>query len=158
MANKFIHFRTQSSYSMLESSIKIEQLIDLTKNHGMDAVCLSDRGNLFASLEFAQAAIKSKIQPIHGSILNILFTNKGKPDFAEILLISKDEQGYKNLLKLVSLTFTINDRSTCNHITFDDLEKYNEGIIVLSAYTEGVIGKLLLNNALDAATNAATKL
>jgi DNA polymerase-3 subunit alpha len=158
VANKFIHFRTQSSYSMLESSIKIEQLIDLTKNHGMDAVCLSDRGNLFASLEFAQAAIKSKIQPIHGSILNILFTNKGKPDFAEILLISKDEQGYKNLLKLVSLTFTINDRSTCNHITFDDLEKYNEGIIVLSAYTEGVIGKLLLNNALDAATNAATKL
>ena len=84
MANKFIHFRTQSSYSMLESSIKIEQLIDLTKNHGMDAVCLSDRGNLFASLEFAQAAIKSKIQPIHGSILNILFTNnEPSPDVSQ---------------------------------------------------------------------------
>ncbi len=158
MINKFIHFRTQSSYSMLESAIKIEQLVALTKKNGMNAVCLSDRGNLFASLEFAQAAIKSKIQPIHGSILNILFTNKGKPDFAEILLIAKDEPGYKNLLKLVSLTFTTNDRLTCNHITFDDLEKYSEGIIVLSAYTEGVIGKLLLNNDIKAATKAATKL
>ena len=158
MANKFVHFRTQSSYSMLESAIKIEQLVDLTKTHNMDAICLSDRGNLFASLEFAQTAIKSKIQPIHGSILNILFTNHGKPDFAEILLISKDENGYKNLLKLVSLTFTTNNRSICNHITFDDLEKYNAGIIVLSAYTEGVIGKLLLNNSSDAATNAAKKL
>lgn len=158
MSNKFVHFRTQSSYSMLESTIKIEQLISLAKNHSMEAVCLSDRGNLFASLEFAQAAIASKIQPIHGSILNILFTNKGKPDFAEILLIAKDSAGYQNLLKLVSLTFTDNDRSMSNHITFDDLEKYNEGIIVLSAFANGVIGKLLLNNAIIEATRAAQKL
>ena len=158
MENKFVHFRTQSSYSMLESTIKVDQLIDLTKNHGMNAVCLSDRGNLFASLEFAQAAIKSRIQPVHGSILNILFINKGKEDFAEILLIAKDKLGYQNLLKLVSLTFTTNDRKICNHITFNDLEQHSDGLIVLSAYTEGVIGKLLLDNASDAATNAAKKL
>ena len=155
---RFIHFRTQSSYSMLESTIKIEQLVDLTKNHAMTAVCLSDRGNLFGSLEFAQAAIKSKVQPIHGVILNILFTNNGKPDFAEILLIAKDEQGYKNLLKLVGLTFTDNARKVCNHITFNDLEKYNEGIIALSAYTEGVVGKLLLSGSTEAASLAAQKL
>ena len=158
MGNKFVHFRTQSSYSMLESTIKVDQLVDLTKNQGMNAVCLSDRGNLFASLEFAQTAIKSGIQPIHGSILNILFTNKGKEDFAEILLIAKDKVGYQNLLKLMSLTFTTNNRKICNHITFGDLEQYSDGLIVLSAYTEGVIGKLLLENATDAATNSAKKL
>lgn len=158
MTNQFVHFRTQSSYSMLESTIKIEELVNLTKTHAMNAVCLSDRGNLFAALEFSQAAIKSKVQPIHGSILNILFTNKGKPDFAEILLIAKDATGYQNLLKLVSLTFTDNDRAVCNHITFNDLEKYNEGIVALSAYTEGVVGKLLLNNATSEANNAAKQL
>jgi DNA polymerase-3 subunit alpha len=158
VGNKFVHFRTQSSYSMLESTIKVDQLVDLTKNQGMNAVCLSDRGNLFASLEFAQTAIKSRIQPIHGSILNILFTNKGKEDFAEILLIAKDKVGYQNLLKLMSLTFTTNNRKICNHITFGDLEQYSDGLIVLSAYTEGVIGKLLLGNATDAATNSAKKL
>lgn len=156
--SKFVHFRTQSSYSMLESAIKVDQLIDLTKKHNMQAVCLTDRGNLFASLEFAQTAIKSKIQPIHGSILNILFTSKGKNEFAEILLIAKDDIGYKNLLKLVSLTFTENDRSICNHITFDNLEKYQDGIIVLSAYSEGVIGKLLLSNEKSLAINEAKKL
>jgi DNA polymerase-3 subunit alpha len=143
---------------MLESAIKVDQLVELTKKFKMDAVCLADRGNLFASLEFALAATKSSVQPIHGSILNILFTNKGKEDFAEILLIAKDETGYQNLLKLVSFTFTKNDRKICNHINFDDLQKYGEGLIVLSGYTEGVIGKLMLESSNEAATNAAKKL
>lgn len=140
---KFIHFRTQSSFSMLENSIKIDELVKLTKQHNMPAVCLSDRGNLFGSLEFSLTAAKAEIQPIHGSILNLLFKNNEKENFAEILVIAKDSIGYKNLLKLVSYTFTKNDRKICNHITFKDLEVYNEGIIVLSAYTEGVIGKFL---------------
>ncbi len=143
---------------MLESTIKVEQLVELTKNKKMDAVCLSDRGNLFASLEFALKAIKSGIQPVHGSILNILFINKGQKDFAEILLIAKDDIGYLNLLKLVSLTFTKNDRQICNHITFDDLQNYEKGVIVLSAYTEGVVGKFLLNKENNIAKIVAKKL
>lgn len=158
MENNFIHFRTQSSYSMLESTIKVEHLVGLAESKKMEAICLSDRGNLFASLEFALKAVKSGIQPIHGSILNILFTNKGQEDFAEILLIAKDDIGYLNLLKLVSLTFTKNNRQVCNHITFEDLQQYAEGIIVLSAYTEGVVGKLLLNKENDAAIIVAKKL
>ncbi|PCJ29688.1 MAG: DNA polymerase III subunit alpha [Rickettsiales bacterium] len=158
MTNKFIHFRVQSSYSMLESTIKIPQLVELTKNNWMGAVCLADRGNLFASLEFALEASKAGVQPIHGAILNILFSNKGKDDFAEIVLIAKNDAGYKNLLKLASYTFTKNDRKTCNHITFDDLEKHNEGLIVLSAYTAGIIGKFLLQNNLPSAKNTAKKL
>ncbi len=158
MTDKFIHFRTQSSYSMLESAIKIDQLVELTARNNMSAVCLSDRGNLFASLEFSLAAKKSKIQPIHGSVLNILFKNKGKDDFAEILLIAKDEEGYQNLLKLVSITFTQNDRSVCNYISFEDLKKYSEGIIALSAYSQGIIGKLLLQGNKAAASNAAKAL
>ncbi len=158
MPDKFIHFRAQSSYSMLESAIKINKLIELTKQNEMSAVCLADRGNLFASLEFALAATGSKIQPIHGSILNILFTNKGKKDFAEILLIAKDQAGYQNLLKLVSLTFTTNERQTCNHISFDDLQKYSEGLVALSCYSEGVVGKFLLNKDKASAINSAKKL
>lgn len=143
---------------MLESTIKIDHLIDLAKKNEMDAVCLSDRGNLFASLEFSMAASKAAMQPIHGSILNILFNNNGAQDFAEILLIAKDKIGYQNLLKLVSLTFTQNDRKICNHINFDDLQKYNEGVVALSAYTEGVVGKLLIGSSKDLAINAAKKL
>ena len=141
---KFVHVRAQSSYSMLESAIKIEDLVSLAKKHDMNAVCLADRGNLFGSLEFSLAATSSEIQPICGVILNISFINKKlQQDFAEILIIAKDEVGYKNLLRLVSYSFIKNDRTICNHITFNDLKECSNGLVILSAYAKGIIGKLL---------------
>lgn len=156
--NNFVHFRTQSSYSMLESTNTVEKLIDLAKKHNMPSVCLTDRGNLFASLEFSLSAYKKGVHPICGSILNLEFSNTKGQDFAEILLIAKDEIGYKNLLKLVSYSFIKNDTAICNHITFSDLAKYSEGIVALSGYTEGVIGKLLLEKADSDALRMAEKL
>ncbi len=150
MKPDFIHLRIQSSYSFLESALTIEQIVKLTKSESMPAVCLSDNGNLFGSLEFAIACAKASIQPIHGSIVNISYQspvedkNPSPHNFAPILLIAKDTVGYKNLLKLVSYTFTKNDRKICNHITVEDLASHQQGIIALSCYTEGIIGKSLL--------------
>ncbi|MCP5369933.1 MAG: DNA polymerase III subunit alpha [Rickettsiaceae bacterium] len=155
MDNKFIHFRVQSSYSMLESALRIDKIVSLTKDRGMPAVCLADRGNLFGSLEFSIEAAKKHVQPIHGSILNIKYKSNRQDAFAEILLIAKDEQGFENLLELVSRTFTVNDRSNCNHITYEDLEKYHHGLIVGSAYTEGIIGRLLESNDIISAKKYA---
>lgn len=140
---------------MLESAIKIEDLIGLAKKHNMKAVCLSDRGNLFASLEFALGAAQKGLQPIHGIILNLL-SEEGS-EFSEILLIAKDETGYKNLLKLGSYGFIKNDRTVCNHITYQDLIQHHQGLIVLSAYTKGVIGKSLLARDYDKAVREAKK-
>jgi DNA polymerase III subunit alpha len=159
--NNFIHLRTQSSYSMLESALSIDGLIDLAIRNKMNAVALTDRGNLFGSLEFSLSAAKAKLQPIHGAILNLLYLESDKPhsnNFAEILLIAKDEMGFANLLKLVSSTFTKNDRRICNHITLDDLKNHQEGIIALSCYTEGVTGKLLLENDQELAVVWSKKL
>ncbi|AAU04221.1 DNA polymerase III subunit alpha [Rickettsia typhi] len=141
MQSEFIHLRTQSSYSFLESALTIEKVVELALLHKMPALCLSDRGNLFGSLEFALYAVKKKLQPIHGVILNIQYDINV---FAQILLIAKDETGYKNLLKLSSLTFTKNDRKICDHINFEDLIKYQEGLIALCCYTDGIVGKCLL--------------
>ena len=171
MQNNFVHLRVQSSYSMLESALQVGKIVSLAKENQMPAVCVSDRGNLFGSLEFAMASSSKGIQPLNGSILNLKIdhaspagnkhnnlSNSNDDRFAEILLIAKDEAGYKNLLKLVSYTFTKNDRKICNHITFDDLILHNEGIIALSAYTDGVIGKMLLGKNNDAASFYAQKL
>ena len=157
--DKFVHFRTQSSYSMLESAIKVEDLVVLAKKHGMSSVCLSDKGNLFGSLEFSLAASKAGIQPICGAILNISYSCKPpQQDFAEILIIAKDEIGYKNLLKLVSYSFIKNDRNVCNHISFNDLKEHSDGLVILSGYTKGIVGKLLLSGAYDEAKKEAEKL
>ena len=65
---------------MLESALKVNQIVELAKKNNMSAVCLADRGNLFASLEFSIDACRGKLQPIHGSILNIQFNNQEKKD------------------------------------------------------------------------------
>jgi len=152
MQTKFIHLRVQSSYSFLESALTTEKMVELATSYKMPAICLADKENLFGSLEFALYAIKKGLQPIHGVILNIQY-EVGL--FGQILLIAKDETGYKNLLKLSSITFTKNDRKICNHITFEDLKEYEAGIIALCCYTDGIVGKCLLaRNQEQAATFA----
>ncbi|KJV95733.1 DNA polymerase III subunit alpha [Rickettsia parkeri str. AT len=121
----------------------------------MPAICLADKGNLFGSLEFALCAVKKGLQPIHGVILNIKYDID---IFAQILLIAKDETGYKNLLKLSSLTFTKNDRKICDHIDFEDLIEYQEGLIGLCCYTDGIVGKCLLARNEEQAMLFARKL
>ena len=197
MRPEFIHLRTQSSYSFLESALTIEKVVELASSNKMSAICLADKGNLFGSLEFALYAVKKGVQPIHGVILNIKYNIqlnsasfrqdefKGKPAertkvreqrldsknslvssllndagdiFAQILLIAKDETGYKNLLKLSSLTFTKNDRKICDHIDFEDLIEYQEGLIALCCYTDGIVGKCLLARNEEQAMLFARKL
>jgi DNA polymerase-3 subunit alpha len=155
MRPEFIHLRAQSSYSFLESALTTEKVVELASSHKMPAICLADRGNLFGSLEFALYAVKKGLQPIHGVILNIQYDIN---IFAQILLIAKDEVGYKNLLKLSSLTFTKNDRKICDHINFEDLVKYQEGLIALCCYTDGIVGKCLLARNEEQAMLFARKL
>lgn len=142
---KFIHFRVQSSYSMLESALTVDQIVHKAKEYGMPAICLADRGNMFGSLEFAISACKSGIQPIHGLIVNILYENNAS---AEVLLIAKDPIGYQNLLHIASNT----------NIDFDGLATHQEGLILLSGYTKGPIGKLLLQKRIQDAKDYTLKL
>ncbi|KJV81855.1 DNA polymerase III subunit alpha [Rickettsia hoogstraalii str. RCCE3] len=155
MRPEFIHLRTQSSYSFLESALTIEKVVELASSNKMPAICLADKGNLFGSLEFALYAVKKGLQPIHGVILNIKYDID---IFAQILLIAKDETGYKNLLKLSSLTFTKNDRKLCDHIDFEDLIEHQEGLIALCCYTDGIVGKCLLARNEEQAMLFARKL
>lgn len=155
MVFDFVHLRAQSSYSFLESALSIDRIVELAHSQRMPAICLADKGNLFGALEFALSCSKVGVQPINGAIVNIALP---EDDFSEILLIAKDETGYKNLLRLVSDSFIKNNRRICNHITFDDLVQYNEGLIVLSCYTDGIIGRSLIAKNEELAIFWATKL
>ena len=112
---------------------------------------MADRGNLFGSLEFVFSASSYGLQPINGAILNLAIVEN---QFAEILLIAKDDVGYRNLLKLVSYSFIKNE----HHITLGDLVEFSDGIIALSCYTEGVIVKNLLNDDLNQAISWVSQL
>lgn len=123
---------------MLQSALKVDQIVDKARKEKMPAVAVTDRNNLFCMLEFANSAQARNLQPIHGIIINL----KIKEIEGEILLIAKDKVGYQNLLYITKLLYDGKRKNI--RLDYAELDKYNEGLILLSGYTGGLIGKLLL--------------
>ena len=150
--SKFIHLRVRSSYSLLESSIHVQKIKDLCIKNQMPAVGISDP-NLFGALEFSEAMANSGIQPIIGTTLNLSFilnSNKNNNLITPISLISSSDIGYKNLMKLSSLSFQSNNGNLPN-VTSSDLNKYSDGLICLSGGQKSLIYDFLKHNHKDAA-------
>ncbi len=110
----------------------------------MPALAATDTGNLFCSLEFSMECAKAGIQPIIGCIL--LLDCQDNTNLSSILLIAKDEQGYKNLLKLCSKSFIEKYDNEPGHIKLADLAKYNQGLICLSGGPAGPLGQAILQS------------
>ena len=125
MNKSFIHLRTQSSYSLSESTLKINKLVGLAKQKNMPAISITDNNNMFGVFEFSQECINNNIQPIIGSAINLLDI-KYRDKISQLSFLVKNEQGYKNLLYLSSLSH-LNPRYTVG-ISLKDLENHNEGL------------------------------
>ena len=126
MKHPFIHLRAQSSYSLAESALKIKKLVNLTKKNNMPAIAMTDNNNMFGALEFSIECINNGIQPIIGSSINFLdIKNKDTP--SQINFLVKNEEGYKNLLYLSSLSHTSGNYPI--GIYSKDLEHHSRGLI-----------------------------
>jgi len=143
--SKFIHLHVHSQYSLLDGAIRFEEAFELAKKYGMDAMALTDHGNMFGAVEFYQMAIKHGIKPIVGCEIYVSpgsrFEKKagqGGEGNYHLTLLVKNETGYFNLLKLVSLAhfegFYYKPR-----VDKELLSKYNEGLIALSGCMKGEI-------------------
>ncbi|MGB9153609.1 MAG: DNA polymerase III subunit alpha [Alphaproteobacteria bacterium] len=171
----FIHLRVHSGYSLAEGAIKVvedkpkdgyqpvrKDLIKLCLKHEMPAVALTDKGNLFGALEFGMAAAEAGVQPIIGCQIAVLRDEQAalktmtRDGYDQLLLLVQNEQGYRNLSALVTLSFVEKDRAY-PYVTAEELARYTEGLIVLSCGTEGEVGRLLLGGQAEAADLAAQK-
>ncbi|WP_353288055.1 DNA polymerase III subunit alpha [Wolbachia endosymbiont (group B) of Gerris lacustris] len=137
----FIHLRVHSVYSLLESSVKIEELIGLCLQNKMPAVAVTDSGNLFGSLEFAEYAASRGIQLIIGCNIIVRHLEQN----LSILLLAKNEQGYTNLVTLVSESFKKRkNNSDIPYVDFDELLNLSSGLIALTGGYDGILAQLLL--------------
>lgn len=146
MSKHFIHLRCHTSFSLSEGAIKIDDLIALVKKNHMPALAVTDTGNLFCSLEFSLACIKNGIQPIIGTVLQIDMQCKEEVELSSIVLLAKDEIGFKNLLKLCSKTFLEKHDNNLGHIKLGDLKNNNDGLIALSGGPGGPVGQAILQH------------
>lgn len=149
----FVHLNVHTEYSIVDSTIRIPQLIKRIKDMGMAAVAITDVNNLFATVKFFNAAKKAGIKPIVGA--DILIQNEDDPEHTwELTLLCQNEKGYQNLSVLLSLAqnHVIGRGSTC--ITEDMLKQYNEGLIVLADTVHSDVGYWIQSQKLEQAADA----
>ena len=117
--SKFIHLRNYTQYSLSKGAIKINDLVNKCIKNKIPAIGISDFDNLFGSMEFSLECKINGIQPIIGC--NIFLSDKNFVD-GYLLLIAKNENGYKNLSKLVSISYLENSNYNNPYINFQDLK------------------------------------
>ena len=156
LKNRFIHLRTQSSYSLSESAISIDKLVELTKSSNMPAVALTDNNNMFGALEFSLKCLKNGIQPIIGTSINLYipeFSNNTKNNILnQVSLIAKNKIGYENLLKISSKSH-IESKNSIPCIELQNIINNKEGLIIYLGGIYNPLLKLHKNNKINQAKN-----
>ncbi len=156
----FVHLHVHSEYSLLDGVCKITSLVDKVKAMGMKAVALTDHGVMYGVVDFYKYAKSQGIKPIIGCEVytapRSLYDKSADKDssYGHLVLLVKNETGYKNLIKLVSVAFT-DGYYYKPRVDMEHLKKYSEGLIALSACLSGDIPKLILNNDFDGAVEKA---
>lgn len=148
MESKFIHLHTHSHYSLLDGLSKIDEMVVLAKKHGMPALAITDHGNLHGAIEFYKACKSHGIKPIIGVEAYITpgsrFDKRPNIDTERfhLTLLAKNNVGYKNLVKLVSLSH-LEGYYYKPRMDKEILRKYSEGLVALSGCFGGELSKAL---------------
>src|SRR3990167_9927804 len=140
----FIHLRVHTAYSLLEGAIPVKKLIFLAQEHQMPAVAMTDTGNLFGAMEFSLVARDAGIQPIIGCQIQITSSlNDRKEETDTLILLAQNQEGYQNLLKIVSHTFLQGRDGDIPQIDFKALKPWSRGLIALTGGESGGLNKRL---------------
>ena len=136
--NTFNHLKIHTQYSICEGAVKIDDLQDFSKSNKIQSLGLCDTTNLCGALEFAEKISKVGTQPIIGTQINFKYA-----DTTGLLpLFSLNEEGYKRIIKLSSLSYLENDELSDPHIDFEELLEDTEGVSLFSGTVFGLFGKL----------------
>lgn len=145
----FVHLHVHTEFSLLDGLSKIPKLMDRVLEHGQKAVAITDHGNMYGAVHFYNAAKRAGIKPIIG--VEAYMAEKSRfdkqvkmgSDQYHLTLLAKNNTGYKNLMKLVSLS-NLDGFSYKPRLDFELLEQYHQGIIVTSGCASSIISRKLL--------------
>ena len=141
-ARIFNQFKIHTQYSICEGANKIDDLAEFCKNNKISSLGICDIYNLFGALEFSEKISKSGTQPIIGSQINFIIDGV----IGKLPIFATNQDSYKNLIKLSSISYLNSDEKSEPHCSFDDLVKLNKNLIILSGNHLGLIGKLFKLN------------
>ncbi|HSW37266.1 MAG TPA: DNA polymerase III subunit alpha [Candidatus Saccharimonadales bacterium] len=160
-SSDYVHLHNHTQYSLLDGLTKIPALVDFVKSAGMEAVAITDHGTLSGAIEFYKAAKEVGIKPIIGMETYIAARRLGDKDPAKdklnyhLILLAMNNTGYQNLMRL-STAASLDGFYYKPRIDHELLQKYQEGLIVLSGCIGGEVGDLLRQNQYAAAKKIAS--
>jgi len=162
MNKEWISLHTHTAFSLLDGSCKIPDLVKRAKELGMKSLAITDHGTMYGCVEFYKACIQEGIKPVIGCEIYVAGrsmyakSHENGNDTHHLVLLVKDEVGYKNLMKIVSEAF-INGYYYKPRVDKEFLAKHSEGLIALSACLKGEVSAFLLRGMKSSAKEAAVK-
>ena len=158
--SKFVHLHIHSEFSLLDGANRVKDIPVIAKELGMDAIAITDHGVMFGVIDFYKACKANGVKPIIGCEVYVAPRSRKDKDatldskYNHLILLAKDNEGYKNLSKLVSLSFT-EGYYYKPRIDKELLEKYHEGLVCCSACLAGEVNQAILNNDMEEAKRVA---
>ncbi|HWS28943.1 MAG TPA: DNA polymerase III subunit alpha [Clostridia bacterium] len=157
----FTHLHVHTQFSLLDGAARIDDLVARAKALNMDALAITDHGAMYGVIDFYKACKKQSIKPILGLETYVaprsMTDREGMREYAHLVLLAKNNTGYRNLMKLSSEAF-LKGFYYKPRIDYDLLSEHCEGLICLSACIAGDIPQLLLENRYDEARALALRL
>jgi DNA polymerase-3 subunit alpha len=158
---RFVHLHCHSHYSLLDGASRIPELIERTSSLGMNALALTDHGNLYGAIEFYRACTDAGINPIVGYEAYVApqkladrEASRRKEAGFHLTLLAKNETGFRNLIKMASVAF-LQGYYYVPRIDKDLLSAHHEGIVCLSGCASGEFSEFILKDQLDEAGKLA---
>ncbi len=163
MSADFVHLHVHTQYSLLDGALKLPDLFAKAKADGMPAVAITDHGNMHGVIQFVNHAKAAGVQPILGCEVYVAHGSRhdksnAQPPAYHLILLAETEVGYHNLIKIVSTAHLegamsgLFGRPRCDRET---LQRYNEGLIAMSACLQGELARTALAQGLDKAVEVA---
>jgi DNA polymerase III subunit alpha len=174
---RFVHLHVHTDYSLLDGACRVDELLDTTARRGMPAVAVTDHGNLFAAANFYNEAVKRNVKPIIGCEVYVAKGSRhdrgekapaadasGRTEFDpgmrgsnHLLLLCETNEGYQNLIKLVSAGF-LEGFYYKPRIDYDLLAQHSRGLIALSACLRGAVAEAVVDDRYETARENAHRL
>jgi DNA polymerase-3 subunit alpha len=158
----FVHLHVHTEYSLLDGAVRIKDLFNYVKEMGMKSIAITDHGTMYGVIDFYKEAKKAGIKPIIGCEVYVSprtrYDKEAKKDneYTHLTLLAKNNNGYKNLMKIVSIGFTEGFYYK-PRVDIEILTKYSEDIIALSGCLSGAVSKALIDNDTEGAKKIALK-